>query len=941
MTRIADKARALSVQVRAERKVEAAARKALTSLLSESVAALKANGMDPAVLDDRSPAWRAAVRDVLLPAIEGVYGGSFSREARETPAVTAAGWSSVMTRLATRYLARRENRLVGVASAVFDVIRKELDAGRTRVFPDGSVGESIPQLAARIDALLGDGERWRGRARVIARTEVVAANNAGSHGAAAYNAEVLGIDMNQVAKEWLATSDGRTRETHQDADGQVVIGLDTPFNVGGYDLDQPGDENGPPEEVIQCRCTALYHYPGDAGYPTAVTAAASGEDTDMTEQAPEVETPDDDERVGVVIVALPTEGDPVHGIGPEEKHATLVFMGDDVPADLVDNITAALDGWTESATANGDLAGFTETVSGVESLGDDGARVWMLSGTGGLVDLRDNLMALDPVAEGSRLVDQFPEYTPHVTIGYPDDDDQPALAEDVEAAAAEVQSIAFDRLALWVDGDHTQTWAMGPEGVTAAAGDPAPTVEANAGDPAPVVAEGPDADADDQFHGVMLVEDSQTGDGRVFGGASLDWDGLLPMPLGWQISDAPGHDGSVIVGRIDTVTREGNLIKYTGTWDLEGYGWEPRRMVENRFLRGLSVDVDDVEAVVVTPDGEQVDPFMLEMDGEDLVLLVQRGRLRSAALCRVPAFAPKDDPASVYIENGPWPASTSTEDQPAEDQPAEDPPAEEVVAAALVAAATTANHPAMPAPVPARFFANPELTEPTTMQVDDDGRVYGHLAAWGTCHIGVKGVCQEPPVSASNYAFFTKGVVATDDGRRTKVGALTMGTGHAPLRAGMTAAAEHYDHTGAVVADVAIGQDGIGIWYSGRLRDSATPDQVFAMRASGAVSGDWRESVPRSGDLELIAALIVNVPGFPLARPGVAASSVAASALVASGVVPVPTTQVVASAGVTDVIDLADQVTAVLDRRNRVAVASQRVRTNRATAMVARINRKG
>lgn len=53
-----------------------------------------------------------------------------------------------------------------------------------------------------------------------------------------------------------STEDNRTRPTHQAADLQRVP-LGTPFQVGGFELRFPGDPMGPPQEVIQCRCTSL------------------------------------------------------------------------------------------------------------------------------------------------------------------------------------------------------------------------------------------------------------------------------------------------------------------------------------------------------------------------------------------------------------------------------------------------------------------------------------------------------------------------------------------------------------------------------------------------------------------------------------------------------------------------------------------------------------
>ncbi len=90
-----------------------------------------------------------------------------------------------------------------------------------------------------------------------ARTAVTEAENAGRQDA--YDqAEQMGIEME---KEWMATLDDRTRETHQEADGQVVD-YNEPFIVGNARLMYPGDESGPPEEIYNCRCTMVARVKG-------------------------------------------------------------------------------------------------------------------------------------------------------------------------------------------------------------------------------------------------------------------------------------------------------------------------------------------------------------------------------------------------------------------------------------------------------------------------------------------------------------------------------------------------------------------------------------------------------------------------------------------------------------------------------------------------------
>ena len=89
----------------------------------------------------------------------------------------------------------------------------------------------------------------------------------------------------------------------------------------------------------------------------------------------------------------------------------------------------------------------------------------------------------------------------------------------------------------------------------------------------------------------------KSGDGRKFAPLSLTTRDL-PLPLMWQIQTAEGHDDSVIVGRIDSIERDehGSLINARGVFDVGPYGQEAERLVRHKFLRGVSVDLDNFEA---------------------------------------------------------------------------------------------------------------------------------------------------------------------------------------------------------------------------------------------------------------------------------------------------------------------------------------------------------
>lgn len=116
-------------------------------------------------------------------------------------------------------------------------------------------GESIDDLATRIRTLFA--QTYAGRARTVARTEVISAYN----GAAALGAAQLPADV-VAAQEWIATRDGRVRPAHAAADGQIVA-VGTAFDVGGATLAYPGDPAGGARNTVNCRCTIAFLTPAE------------------------------------------------------------------------------------------------------------------------------------------------------------------------------------------------------------------------------------------------------------------------------------------------------------------------------------------------------------------------------------------------------------------------------------------------------------------------------------------------------------------------------------------------------------------------------------------------------------------------------------------------------------------------------------------------------
>lgn len=133
-----------------------------------------------------------------------------------------------------------------IEETTMNLIRRAVMDGRDE-------GEGFMDIAKRIYGnVAGIGNMTaKRRCRTIAKTETHTAYN--------YAAQLAGesteVDME---KEWLAAEDDRTREDHSKADEQRVS-LDGEFEVGGVKLRFPGDPDGPPEQIIECRCSLLQH----------------------------------------------------------------------------------------------------------------------------------------------------------------------------------------------------------------------------------------------------------------------------------------------------------------------------------------------------------------------------------------------------------------------------------------------------------------------------------------------------------------------------------------------------------------------------------------------------------------------------------------------------------------------------------------------------------
>ena len=104
-------------------------------------------------------------------------------------------------------------------------------------------GETMGQAADRVDAVIGDGSTWANRAEMIARTEIMRAQNLGRSATYEQNADLMD------GTEWVATGDDRVCPSCGGRDGKTDEEIQAGIEDDEFDgsIDTPLHPN--------CRCT--------------------------------------------------------------------------------------------------------------------------------------------------------------------------------------------------------------------------------------------------------------------------------------------------------------------------------------------------------------------------------------------------------------------------------------------------------------------------------------------------------------------------------------------------------------------------------------------------------------------------------------------------------------------------------------------------------------
>lgn len=219
-------------------------KKALKKQLSSFTSDLQQYGKDRAIANMDLQLWNKE----LAPIINQLYVNAGLAKANQTlgelkrlPKVqkkrTSFGYNEEWTQQILKYFeSNLFNKVVlPISDTTKDYILQIISKGTDE-------GWSIQQMVDEIERT----DYLDGRVRRILRTESNRAINYGNE---------LAMDKFEfkVQKRWVAVHDNRTRHAHLAADGQTVD-QDGVYNVGGEQMEFPGDPNASGANTINCRC---------------------------------------------------------------------------------------------------------------------------------------------------------------------------------------------------------------------------------------------------------------------------------------------------------------------------------------------------------------------------------------------------------------------------------------------------------------------------------------------------------------------------------------------------------------------------------------------------------------------------------------------------------------------------------------------------------------
>lgn len=143
------------------------------------------------------------------------------------------------------------------------------------------------------------------------------------------------------------------------------------------------------------------------------------------------------------IVAIPVADDPVWKVSSEKvPHMTLLMLG----SDLADTDISAIEEFL-AHLVDGSLHRFGASVDYRDVLGPKDADVLFFrpDGLNEIKTARANMLMQPNIKMAYNSVEQYPEWTPHLTMGYPE---TPAKEDTRDYPG--IHWVNFDRIALWI-----------------------------------------------------------------------------------------------------------------------------------------------------------------------------------------------------------------------------------------------------------------------------------------------------------------------------------------------------------------------------------------------------------------------------------------------------------------------------------------------------------
>jgi hypothetical protein len=669
-------------------------------------------------------------------------------------------------------------------------------------------GLAVPETAARISAAISEAAPWQ--ADMLARTDL----NSLANGASKSAAKLTGMGF----KTWIATLDDKTRPEHADVHGETVP-IDGVFVVGGEEADYPGDPNLSDAMAANCRCTVAY----GSSIEEAEALLADGGGTMATmrqrqkRQARRAAKPNEALVAGAVAVhhtgvATGTwDGNAAMGRCSSAADYRSVCAWFESGADL-----SQRQSWKFPHHANpGGPANIAGVRNGLSRLPQADIPAGDRSGVE--AHLRAHLNDFNR-RQGANAVEGF------------------------DALSTEDALAALDTLLEQLAPEpHTLLAAARPIGIDGTA-----AIEGK------------------------LSDDSSLAP-RIIMPDALSWP-EMPRPFMAQTVTAEAHEGAEVAGRIDEFARKrgkGKMqnIDFAGELTTPFGIDEIAPMIEDKTMRYVSADlaasewaIVDRKTFAVVPQ-EELDIDALQNGAYALGCL--SAKIKAVTLVPTQAIEGASVALTASADAGGFGWERFTDDD-----------GDEIVRCLFTADTLSVAGQALTAAAddwapPRDWFDTPELPGKYPLSVSPEGRVYGHLATWDSCHVSFLPSCVPPPKSPSNYAYFHVSELDTEEGDTITVGKLMFSPtdgGHADRSLSAQKASQYYDRTGMAAAFLRVSDGAHGIWAAGSLNPKLSREQRDDMRRElrlNPPSGDWR---PINGQYELICGLAVAVPGFPTPR---------------------------------------------------------------------------